>query len=60
MKNTTSIWLIGLLVILASPFGGAFTCPTDGMAAGIEPLGEPLRSKQGKLVFSDEFDGRKT
>ncbi len=46
MKEMTPILLIGWLALLA------------GAAAGVEPLGEPLRSKPWKLVFCDEFDGR--
>ena len=47
MKSMTPILFTGLLAIFAHA------------AAGVEPVGEPLRSREWKLVFSDEFDGRK-
>jgi len=47
MRKTTPVFLLAWLALLA------------GAAAAVEPVGEALRSKRWKLVFSDEFDGPK-
>jgi beta-glucanase (GH16 family) len=46
MKSALPIPLIALFALLAEA------------ADGVEPLGDPLRQKEWKLVFNDEFDGR--